>query len=204
VRLPLPDTELRFIDLPMLYRGESTEAAGPPVRLRARFAGREHTWQGHIVRTEGEIDARSRMVNVVARVEDPYARVTRDGPDGEVSPPDRDRPPLAVGLFVSAEIQGRRVEDAISLPRAALRNGDAVLLVDAENRLRRREVDVLRTEDERVVIGGGLRAGDAVVVSPLASAVEGMIVRIEDSGRGGSESEEDADPGAAAAAAGPT
>jgi RND family efflux transporter MFP subunit len=180
VRLPVPDSELAYMDLPMLYRGETPEGGGAPVRLHARFAGGEHTWTGRIVRTEGEIDARSRMVNVVARVEDPYGRSgISDAGDG--SPPgsaNDERPPLAVGLFVEAEIQGRRVENAVTLPRSALRGGDRVLVVDAENRMHFRDVVLLRSQREDVVIGGGLAAGEDVVVSPLSAVVDGMAVRV--------------------------
>lgn len=175
IRLPVPDAELSFLDLPMLYRGETPEAGWPEVRLRARFAGREHTWVGHIVRTEGEIDSRSRMVTVVAQVADPYGRAA-SGPGAAGADPDR--PPLAVGLFVDAEIRGRRVDGAVVLPRAALRGGDRVLVVDDEGRMRFRDVEVLRSEREEVVIGDGLATGENVVVSPLSAAVDGMKVRM--------------------------
>jgi multidrug efflux pump subunit AcrA (membrane-fusion protein) len=112
------------------------------------------------------------MVQVVARVEDPYGGAASD-----------DRPPLAVGLFVEAVIEGRVVRDAFVLPRAALRRGedgraDRVLVVDAESRLRFREVDVLRTEQNQVVIGAGLSAGDRICVSPLRAVTDGMRVRV--------------------------
>jgi RND family efflux transporter MFP subunit len=181
VRLPVPDAELSFMDLPLLYRDETPEDGGPPVLLRARFAGGEHTWTGHIVRTEGEIDARSRMVNVVARVKDPYGRgenSAREESDEPIAVSERKRPPLAVGLFVEAEIQGRRVEAAVILPRSALRDGDRVLVVDAGGRLRFRDVEVLRKEREEVVIGDGLTAGEDVVVSPLPAVVDGMEVNV--------------------------
>jgi multidrug efflux pump subunit AcrA (membrane-fusion protein) len=103
-------------------------------------------------------------VNVVARVEDPYARV-----DG--------RPPLAVGLFVDAEILGRTVENVVVLPRSALHEGDRVHVVDAEDRLRLREVEVLRRHREEVVLAGGLAPGERVSLSPLAAPVEGMLVK---------------------------
>jgi len=179
VRLPVPDADLGFLDLPMLYRGDSPEGDGPPVRLRARFAGGEYSWTGRIVRTEGEIDARSRMVNVVARVEDPYGRESDSATGSAVGGAAHARPPLAVGLFVEAEITGRTVENAVVLPRAALRSGDRVLVVSAERRLHFRPVTVLRRERETAVIGDGLAAGDAVVVSPFAAVVDGMAVRIE-------------------------
>jgi len=179
VRLPVPDSELGFVDLPMLYRGEASDRSGPEVRLHARFAGGEHTWTGRIVRTEGEIDARSRMVNVVARVDDPYGRAAAaTGAAGE-SGSERDRPPLAVGLFVEAEIAGRRVDGAFVVPRSALRTGDQVLVIDDESRVRYRDVEVLRRERDTAIVASGLAAGDAVVVSPLAAAVDGMTVRVE-------------------------
>jgi RND family efflux transporter MFP subunit len=189
VRLPIPDRELAYVDLPLAYRPEggsgdettpAAASAGPLVRLRAEFAGRDHVWTGRIVRTEGEIDAKSRMVNAVARVEDPYAR--------EVG---SERPPLAVGLFVEAEILGRRIDAAVVLPRPALRRAEAapggpargghfVLVVTGDSRLEFRPVQVLRTERERAVIGAGLAGGERVCVSPLRAPVDGMAVRVAD------------------------
>ena len=107
------------------------------------------------------------MVHVVARVDDPYARAE----EGE------ERPPLAVGLFVEAEIEGREVRDVVVVPRAALRGGDRLLVVDTENRLRFRSAEVVRMGREEVVLRSGLTAGDRVVVSAVPSAVEGMLVR---------------------------
>jgi len=168
VRLPVPDEELAFLDLPLLYR-EDSPGMGPEVILRARFAGAEHEWRARVVRTEGELDPKSRMVTVVARVRDPYAR------SGE-------RPPLSVGLFVAAEILGDRIADAVALPRSALREGDQVFVIDAEGRLRSRDVDVLRIVGNEVVLRSGLDAGERVCISALQSAIEGMRVRIAPDG----------------------
>ncbi len=165
VRLPVPDNQLAYIDVP-LWRSGELEGEQPLVTLRARFAGAEHSWTGHIVRTEGEIDPKSRMVHVVARVKDPYA-ASEDG----------SRPPLAVGLFVQAEIEGRRAEDITLLPRSAMREGSRVLIVDAENRLRYRPVEVLRIHREDVLIRSGLEAGERVCISQLQTVIEGMEVQ---------------------------
>jgi RND family efflux transporter MFP subunit len=166
VRLPVPDDDLAVLDLPSLYRGGNDDGTGPRVILRAHFAGSEREWHGRVVRTEGEIDPKSRMVHVVARVDDPYARRADDG-----------RPPLAVGLFVEAEILGRRAEGVVVLPRAALRSDGRVLVVDDEQNLRFREVEVLRKGRDELIISSGLAAGDRVCISPLEAAVDGMAVR---------------------------
>jgi RND family efflux transporter MFP subunit len=170
VQLPVPDRELSYLDLSLGFIDGGQELSdGPTVRLHAEFAGRPHTWTGRVVRTGGEIDPRSRTVNVVARFEDPYGRLA-----------DAQTVPLAVGLFVEAEILGREVGDAVVLPRAALREGERVLVLDAESRLRFRDVEVLRVERDDVVIGQGLAAGERVCISPLPAAVDGMSVRVVD------------------------
>ena len=170
VRLPLPDAELAYLDLPLSYRGDPEGMLGPEVTLHARFAGKDHTWVGRIVRTEGELDPTSRMVVAVARVDDPYGR-------GEV----QDRPPLSAGMFVEARIRGVTVPDAIALPRSALRTGNRVFVIDRKDRLQIREVDLLRSERDRVLVRGGIEPGARVVVSPLEEAVDGMQVRESES-----------------------
>jgi RND family efflux transporter MFP subunit len=160
VRLPLPDSELAFVDLPLVVRGES-RGNGPAVTLRAEFAGRVLEWNGIIDRTEGEIDPRTRMVHAVAVVEDPYGS----------------RPPLAAGMYVDAEIVGREVEGVVVIPRAAMRGADQVLVIDEEDRLRFRDVDVLRVTRDQAIVGGGLAAGERICLSPLSAVTDGMRVR---------------------------
>ncbi|MCG8605164.1 efflux RND transporter periplasmic adaptor subunit, partial [bacterium] len=96
VRLPLPDHELAFLDMPFDYRNPRSGHKGPAVTLKARFAGRDQHWFGYISRIEAEVDARSRMIHAVVRVEDPYS----SGSNGTQTP-------LAVGLFVEAAIEGK-------------------------------------------------------------------------------------------------
>jgi len=166
VRLPLPDAELAFVDLPLVYRGDRGEQTYPRVTLRSDFAGQIYEWQGRIVRTEGEIDPASRMVHVIARVKDPYARSK-----------DRNRPPLASGMFVTAEIRGRHVENVAVIPRSAVREGDLVLIVDAEDRLRFRPVSILRSSGGDVIVQSGLSDGERICISPLSAVTDGMRVR---------------------------
>ena len=85
-----------------------------------------------------------------------------------------------MGLFVEAEIEGRLLDGAVVLPNTALRvgpEGDAVMVVDADSRLRFRAVEVARVEPDRVVIRDGIAAGEEICISPLRAAVEGMRVQ---------------------------
>ncbi len=169
VRLPVPDAELAFLDVPLAYRGEPMPENGaattlPEVTLATRFAGREHTWTGYVVRTEGQLAPESRMVVLVCRVPDPYGRSEQT-----------DRPPLAVGMFVEATIEGVTLDNAVALPRSALKSGGRVFVND-DGTLRVRAVDVLRTEAERVLLRGGVAPGERVILTPLETPVDGMRV----------------------------
>ena len=161
VRLPIADRPLAFLDPALIRSGIVAGGDAAPVSLHAEFGGQRWNWEGRIVRTEGEIDAASRMVHVVARVENP------DAPE---------QAPLPVGLFVQAEIRGQTARGVIELPRTALRDGDRVLVVDAEDRLRFRAVTLLRADRDTVLVSSGIEAGERVCISPLQLVVDGMRV----------------------------
>jgi hypothetical protein len=62
------------------------------------------------------------------------------------------------------------------MPRMALRNENKVYVINAENRLEIRTVDVLSTSEDRVLVRAGVVAGERVVTSTLPNAVDGMEV----------------------------
>jgi RND family efflux transporter MFP subunit len=64
--VPLRDEDLFWFHVPGFTPGESP---GSQAIVRARIAGREKTWSGEVVRTEGTLDERTRMIDVVIRVE---------------------------------------------------------------------------------------------------------------------------------------
>ena len=164
VRLPVSDDQLPYLDLPLSFRNNPHHNSGSDVRFHATFAGRKHTYMGRIVRVEGEIDARSGMIALVGRVDNPY----RQRADNT--------PPLAVGMFVTAEILGQQAENVVVIPRAALRGKNRVLVV-TDNRLYYRTIDVLRADAEKVVVKSGLKSGEQLCVSPIDTVVDGMRVR---------------------------
>ncbi|HSG88298.1 MAG TPA: efflux RND transporter periplasmic adaptor subunit [Pseudomonadales bacterium] len=157
IRLPIADEQLAYLNMPLAMRGELAPADAPDVELSADYAGRRHSWHGDVVRTEGAIDPRSRMVHVVARVVDAD-------------------PQIPVGLFVQAQIQGMEVPDIITLPRSVLREGNRVLVVDGDNQMYYREIEPLRFYQDEVLIRSGLTPGDKVCLSPIQTVVEGMTV----------------------------
>lgn len=167
VRLPVTLAELAFLDLPLAPR-QDLGAKGPKVILRASLARKRYQWEGRIVRTEGVIDEKTRMLYVIAEVQDSYGYLSGSS-----------QAPLLVGLFVKAEIEGRTLAHVSLLPRQALRQGKQVWVATEEGRVSFREVEVLRAKGDWMAVQGDLQRGEMVIVSPLPQAVEGMQVDAE-------------------------
>lgn len=172
IRLPIADRQLAFLELPGIADPSDSEQ-GPPVVLRARFAGADRVWTGRVVRTEGEIDAQSRMVHVVARIEDPYDTSEPDAGESGAT----QKTPLAVGMFVRAEIEGLMASGVLVVPRAAMREGDRLLVVDGDDRIHHRPVEVLRIDRDEVLLRAELAADERIVVSRMQVVVDGMKVQ---------------------------
>lgn len=155
VRLPLTDDNLSKLDLPIAYVAPSREAA-PRVVLRTVIGGQPQTWQGHIMRTDPVYDRQTRALFAIAEVSDPYGKGASDK-----------NTPLAPGLFVDAELSGKRFENVIVLPRDGLRPDNEIYVVNAQGKVDVRQAVVLDTDEERAVIRSGVEEGELVVLSPL-------------------------------------
>ncbi len=164
VRLPLAIRQLGYLDVPLDFRGELDRRVAPVVRLEGLYGGQQHVWFGRMVRTEATIDPDSNTVQSIVRVTQPQET-------------EKNAIPLPIGLFVEASISGREIDDIIALPRAVIRNNNQVLVVDAENKMYYREVEIFRFEEERVLISGGLAPGEIVCISPIQAVVNGMTVQ---------------------------
>ena len=161
IRLPLADRQLAFLDLPLGHKGELSDAIAPTVNIYTNYGGKRYDWHGTLVRTESEIDSRTRMVTAVVRVHN------YENPE---------KPDLPIGLFVNATITGKSVANIISLPRAALRNQNQILVVDEENKIQYRTVEIMRSERDHILIAAGVDQGELVNISPIQTVIEGMSV----------------------------
>jgi RND family efflux transporter MFP subunit len=157
--VPLEGGDLFWFDVPAFT---SKDGRGASAVVRASIAGRDLRWPGKVVRTEGRLDERTRMIHVIVRVDKPYAR----------------KPPLVFGLFVTVEIEGRKIENAAIIPRGALHQGNVVWVLDQESRLRFRKVEIARIEGDEVLVTKGLADGENVITTPLKAVTDGMTVRM--------------------------
>ena len=177
VRLPLRNSDLAFIELPEDDFGEPV-----PVRLRSDLGGAE-IWQGRIVRTEGAIDRTARQLHVVAQIDDPFGKF-RSRPANAV------QRPLKIGEYVTAQISGKLLPDALVIPSETIYQNSYVYIVE-NGELQRRDLEIAWQNGVETLLSAGLDAGDALVTTPLGQISSGTPVRVVKPG-----------PGAAADAAG--
>ncbi len=160
VEVALPVEQLANVDIPGVNAEQGSTATVTQSLGQA----------GSIVRTAtahrlvGELDPQTRTATVVMLIEDPAA--SGDGL------------PLMPGAYVSVDIEGRSVDQAIAVPRSALSEGDSLWLVDAEGRLDRRTVEIGFRGAQSVYISAGLEPGEKVVVSAVSMPLPGMKVRV--------------------------
>lgn len=164
VRLPLPDRDLAFVNLPQPGRKQGPR---PQVRFFGDVSGERGSWTGEIVRTEGVIEESTRLTYAVARIQDPYGLL-----DMERSVP------LPMGTYLRAEIRGRSSAGLIELPRSALRDGDRLFIADEDDRLAIREVDVVRSTPQRVYLGEAVEPGERVITTAIAAPIEGTRLNV--------------------------
>ena len=162
IRLAVTQKDLRFLDLKKLNAGGEL-----PVVLSASIGDQLFEWEARVVRSEGVFDAASRVLYIVAQVDDPYD-LAGSG-----------REPLRMGTFVTAAIDGLPGGELIAVPRHALSRGTTVWVVEANSTIQPRIVSVVRTDDDMVYLDRGVADGEVYVTAPIDHPLPGMRVRLD-------------------------
>lgn len=162
VRLPVTQKDLRFLDLGKLDAGGEL-----PVILSAAIGDQLFEWEARVVRSEGVFDASSRVLYVVAQIDDPYDLT------------DSGREPLRMGTFVTAAISGVPGGELVAVPRHALSRGTTLWVVDSNSTIQPRTVGVVRTDEELAYLDRGVAAGEIYVTTPIDHPLPGMRVRLD-------------------------
>ena len=158
IRLPIADKDIPFIGIPL--DGTSIDPANrPEVRLSTSYGGDELNTKGSIVRSQSEINPKTRMISVIATI--PISNANSG---------------FKVGMFVNAEINGLSFPGITVVPRSAVK--DNMIWVVIDEKLRRKSVEVIRFEKDFAFISDGLNKNDRILITRLSSYVDGMPVRL--------------------------
>jgi RND family efflux transporter MFP subunit len=169
VQALVPLDMLKWIILP---EGPISRASAAEVKS---ITGRNHT--GRVFKLMSDLEPNGRLARLLIEVDDPL----------DLKHPNGTRKPMLLGDYVSAEIQGRTVEDVFLIEPENLRDGNSIYTVDSDDRIHIVEVDVVwRVADGALV--RGIDPTHRLVVSNISVPVEGMQVRIHEAEVGGQES----------------
>ena len=163
VRLPLSDRQIALLDLPML--GSELDSK-PAVTLSAVIGGKAHQWQGTITRTDASVDVNSRLYYAIVEVEKPF----------DISAMSNHSAPLMPGLFITAKIEGKKLNDVIILPNEAIVKRSNIYTLNADNTIEIQPVTVLSKTDGRVWVQSNITDNTAILLEKHAVVSPGTII----------------------------
>jgi RND family efflux transporter MFP subunit len=165
VRLPIKNSELPFINIPEHFAGNGEGEKQPPkARIINSLGETPQSWSAVLVRTAGAIDEQSQQLYMTAQINAPYSQHNKE------------RRPLKIGQYVTAEIEGKTVRGAIVIPNAAIYQGSYVYLFK-NGVLERRDIEIAWQGSKEALIKQGIAAGDQLVLTPLGRVSSGTTVK---------------------------
>ncbi|EPR4992070.1 efflux RND transporter periplasmic adaptor subunit [Vibrio navarrensis] len=120
--------------------------------------------EGKVVRDQGLIDSATRMTNVVVRISDPYGINSQ-------------QPAIKFGSYVEVNFAGKELKHIYRLPQELV-NNRTVWVVNENNELQPRTVNVLRAEGEFMLIAEGIEQSDQLVLTVPEYPQKGMTVKL--------------------------
>jgi RND family efflux transporter MFP subunit len=149
--------------------GAKEPHGGSTVRV-SQAAGRQNSvFEGRVIRLLPDLEQAGRMARLIVAVDNPLRLGNADAGDGL---------PLLLGSYVELDIEGRNLGNVIEVPRSALREGDRVFVMNAEDRLEIRSLEVLWRSSDSVLAQSGVRAGERLITSRIGTPTEGMPLRV--------------------------
>ncbi len=167
VALPITDAQLGQLGIPLAF-AETASAKGPRVIFSAPVGGIERQWEGRVTRSSAAVNSQTRLINVIAELNDPYGAGSDNGA------------PMAPGLFVTAEVDGTRIENLLVAPRSAIRGGNNIFVGEPENgALRIFPVDLVYSSSDGVWFrSNDVKVDGLAIVSPIRGSNDGMSITI--------------------------
>jgi RND family efflux transporter MFP subunit len=166
VQVSVPVDRLRWL----AFSGTEGTDESPVTVTQELSEGVSIRRSARLVRLLGDLDPVGRMARVLVEIDDPLGLNSKKRPG---------RIPLMLGAYVRVAIEGKNVAGVFSVPRTSIREGDQVWIMDEENRLVFRPVDILHRGKDRVLIRNGLQDGERIVTNRIPSPLPGMKLRTE-------------------------
>lgn len=164
VEASIPVSQLKWIAAGGQHDHKSTEA-----RIYDSAAwGEDRFRSGTTAGLTARVEEQGRMAEVLIEIADPLALQKETA----------GQPRLLLDSYVRVEIAGESLADAARIERDLVRDGDRVWIMDEQDRLDIRSVDIAFRGRDHVLVTGGLHPGERLITSNLPSPVQGMSLRL--------------------------
>lgn len=171
--IPLSEKEAALI--PTLFSGGRIEAS-----VYLEYGGSKYRWQAFVDRASNVLNPQTRTIDLFLRIPNPLkggAPAASEKGGQDIGARASKAPPLLVGSFVDATIDGMELEEYASIPLAALKPGNQIWLVE-DGRVRVMDIVILqRTDTEVLIRSDNIGTNAKVIVGGLSTVVAGQKVR---------------------------
>ena len=165
VEVSVPVDQLKWIEIPTTA---AMKGSGARIFSETSWGTAGHR-TGEVVRMRAGLESKGRMARLLIAVPDPLA----------LQPENEGQPRMILSTYVRVEIVGKQLSDVATIPRSALHDGDHVYLMDGNDQLEIRQVEVAFRGAE-AVLARGVRKGELLVTTDLSAPVEGTPLRTQD------------------------
>ncbi len=176
VRLPVKSQDLAHIKLPDYSniqgnKPEKNQDHLPVVLFEGELGGKTYIWEGKLVRSEGVFDSSTRMLYVVAKLDNPFVSSA-------------ELPALRVGQFLRAKIEGNQLMNVYAIPRRAVSQSNMIAVAN-NGLLQKRSINPLWTDEDSVVISASseinentvaINSREQLILTPTANLATGTRV----------------------------
>lgn len=162
--------------IPSLFRGGRQIQAS----VFFTYGNNKYRWQAFVDRASNVLNPQTRTIDVFLRIPNPLrggvpAALPSGGQNkGALA---SNAPPLLVGSFVDATIEGMELAEYAAIPLSALRPGNQIWLVE-KGRVKIVDIQILqRTDTEVLIASDALGANPKVIIGGLSTAIASQKVR---------------------------
>jgi RND family efflux transporter MFP subunit len=164
IEVPVPENQLQWIQVP---REESQ--IGSPVKIYNSSWKDDQFREGNVIRLLGQLEEQARRAQLLVSVKDPLCLQDNFS-----------LPKLLIGSYVRVHIEGIQLPKVFRIKREYLRDGNSVFIMNAEDKLDIRLVEIIFRGDDVVYVKNGIQEGERLIITDLSAPVEGMGLRLEE------------------------
>jgi RND family efflux transporter MFP subunit len=126
-------------------------------------------WQGYVIRRRADLEPQGRLARLIVSIPQPVAQaVTHDI-----------ALPLLLDAYVKLFIHGPELQNVFVVPRRAVHDGCRIWIMNSENRLDIRDVEIVWRGPDTMLLRHGVKPGERLILTALATPVPGMLLQTE-------------------------